>query len=92
MVFISRNHALCIYYQLKFNEENSAKALEKFQALSDEHEVCYLTDPTIPVLVLKTRLYGNPFLFKEYFAEEVPKESISNESVRKLGMILSFEL
>jgi len=47
MVFISRNHALCIYYQLKFNEENSAKALEKFQVLSDEHEVCYLTDHAV---------------------------------------------
>ncbi|PHZ12762.1 uncharacterized protein RHIMIDRAFT_136772 [Rhizopus microsporus ATCC 52813] len=88
MVFISRNHTLCIYYQLKFNEENSIQALEKFQAISDEHEVCYLTDSTIPVFVLKARLYGSSFLFKEYFNEEVPKENVSNESVTKLDIIL----
>jgi hypothetical protein len=56
MVFISHNHALCIYYQLKFNQENVAKALEKFQPLSDEHEVYYLNDPTIPVLVSKVQI------------------------------------
>lgn len=61
MVFISRNQALCIYYQPKFNQENVAKALEKFQQLSDE--------PVIPVFVLKPRLYGNSFVFKEYFTE-----------------------
>jgi hypothetical protein len=90
MVFISRNHVLCIYYQLKFNEENSIQALEKFQALSDEHEVYYLTDPAIPVLVLKTRLYGNTFLFKKYFNEEVLEENVSIEFVTKLGRFWDF--
>ena len=89
MVFISRNQALCIFFQLKFNEENSVQALEKFQALSDQFEVCYLTDPAVPVLVLKSRLYGNPFVFKEYI-NEVPNENFSEESVTKLGMILKF--
>ncbi|KAG2236192.1 hypothetical protein INT48_003811 [Thamnidium elegans] len=84
MVFISRNHALCIYYQLKFNQENVAKALEKFQPLSDEHEVCYLNDPTIPVLVSKPRLYGNSFVFKEYLTEEVSEEIVPYEFVVKL--------
>ncbi|ORE00679.1 hypothetical protein BCV72DRAFT_310765 [Rhizopus microsporus var. microsporus] len=82
MVFISRNHALCIYYQLKFNDENTIQALKKFQPLSDEHEVCYLNDPLIPVLVLKTRLYGSSFLFKEYF-NEVLKENVSIEFKQK---------
>ncbi|KAI7906936.1 uncharacterized protein BX663DRAFT_539719 [Cokeromyces recurvatus] len=70
--------------QLKFNQENVAKALEKFQALSDEHEVCYLNDSTVPVLVLKPRLYGNSFFFKEYFTEEKPKVNVPNKSVIKL--------
>lgn len=91
IVFISRNHALCIYYQLKFNQENVAKALNKFQPLSDEHEVCYLNDPTIPVLVLKPRLYGNSFVFKEYLTEEVSEDMVSHEVAVKLGMILSFQ-
>jgi hypothetical protein len=89
MVFISRSQALCIFFQLKFNEENSIQALEKLQALSDQFEVCYLTDPAIPVLVLKTRLYGNPFVFKEYI-NEVPNKNFSDESVTKLSMILMF--
>ncbi|CAO3610318.1 unnamed protein product [Mucor hiemalis] len=64
-------------------DENSVQALEKFQELSDQFDVSYLNDPAVPVLVLKSRLYVNPFVFKEYI-DEVPNESFSDESVTKL--------
>ncbi|KAI8091723.1 hypothetical protein BDF21DRAFT_459397 [Thamnidium elegans] len=51
---------------LSFNEENSIQALEKFEALSDEHEVCYLTDPAIPVLASKLQISKYPFSFHTY--------------------------
>ncbi|KAG2233965.1 hypothetical protein INT48_006457 [Thamnidium elegans] len=73
-----------------FNEENSIQALEKFEALSDEHEVCYLTDPAIPVLVLKTRLYGNTFLFKEYF-NEVKKLETKAQVLKFINEVYSIE-
>ncbi|KAL1933930.1 hypothetical protein VTP01DRAFT_8020 [Rhizomucor pusillus] len=58
MINITREHALCIFYQLKFNEENSIKAKQKFEPLSEEFEICYLDDPTIPVLVMKLRIHN----------------------------------
>lgn len=91
MVFISRNHALCIYYQLKFNQENVAKALEKFQPLCDKHEVCYLNDSIVPMLVLKPKLYGNSFVFKEYLTKETSREISLGNTVAKLGMIFSLQ-
>ncbi|KAL9537003.1 hypothetical protein MBANPS3_012171, partial [Mucor bainieri] len=77
---------------LKFNEQNSARALKKmFEPLENDYELCYQTDdPTISVMVLKARLYGNTFTFKEYLDGEVPNESDSSESAAKLGMILGF--
>ncbi|CAO3611183.1 unnamed protein product [Cunninghamella blakesleeana] len=65
---ISYNHALCIFFQFKYNEENVIKAKKKFEAFIDEYDICYLTDPKVPVMALKTRIYGSPFMFKEYFS------------------------
>lgn len=53
--------------------------------------VYYLNGPTVPVLVLKPKLYGNSFVFKIYFTEEVSEAMASNEVVIKLGMILSLQ-
>lgn len=66
MVFVSRNQALCIFFQLKFDEESSLQALEKFQALSDQFEVCYLTDPAVPVLATKLQISKYPLTFYPY--------------------------
>lgn len=85
---ISRNHALCMYYQLKHSTENVQEALERFMPLSQEHEICFLNDPTIPVLVLKARMYGSPFVFKEYLGNEATGPKDTNNL--KLGMISSF--
>ncbi|KAL0142356.1 hypothetical protein V8B55DRAFT_1497209 [Mucor lusitanicus] len=66
MVFISRNQALCIFYQLKYNEENSVQALDKFKALGDEFEICYLTEPTVPVVATKSQISKYPLKFNTY--------------------------
>jgi hypothetical protein len=63
---ISRDQALCVCYQLAYNEENVAKAKQKLAIMDDEWDVCYLTNQSVPVLVLSSRIDGNPFLFQRY--------------------------
>lgn len=85
MVNVTREQALCIPFQLQFNEENIVKEKKKFEPPSDEFDVCYLDDPTIPVLVLKQRIYGNPFVFKEYMSTaEAPLEEQASGEDQKL--------
>ena len=88
MPIISREHALCIYYQLKYNANNVSTAKQQFSTMETEHEICYIDDPAIPVLALKKRVYGNPFIFKEYISEEAEcVEATVEEDCPKLGIL-----
>ena len=57
MVAITREHALCIFYQLKFTKTNILVAEKRFESFKDEYEICHLGDPLVPVIALKSRIY-----------------------------------
>jgi hypothetical protein len=63
---VTRERALCICYQLSYNEENIAKAKKKLDEMNDEYDVCYLTDPTVPVFAPKSRIYAKGSGFRTY--------------------------
>ncbi|CAO3619484.1 unnamed protein product [Cunninghamella echinulata] len=65
---ISYNQALCIFFEFKYNEENVIKAKKKFEAFIDEYDICYLTNPKVPVMALKTLIYTQ---FSQYHSYTV---------------------
>jgi hypothetical protein len=81
---ISRDQALCVCYQLGYNEENVAKAKQKLAVMDDEWDVCYLTNQSVPVLALSRRINGNPFLFHRYLTTaEKDHEDDNAQTLRK---------
>lgn len=82
-MIITRNKALCIFYQLKYTEQNIGKAKKRFEILEDEYEICYTNDPILPVIALKPWIYGTPYLLNKYmFTETNPSlETNSNSEV-----------
>ncbi|SAL99560.1 hypothetical protein [Absidia glauca] len=66
MTTISRQQALCISFLYEYTDQNVVKAEMNLENMGGNLDVCYLTDPTIPVLVLKERINGSPFTFRRY--------------------------
>ncbi|KAG2201909.1 hypothetical protein INT46_001568 [Mucor plumbeus] len=60
-MIICREQAVCIFYCKEFNEENTTICSKKIEDIGDV-DICYLVDPTDPVLVLDIKI--NPLSFK----------------------------
>ncbi|KAI8330838.1 hypothetical protein BC941DRAFT_361089 [Chlamydoabsidia padenii] len=79
MATISREQALCICFLYEYNDQNVEKAEKELEDMSGKFDVCYLTDPTIPVLVVKQRIYAAPFTFKQYLSTKNKKRLLSQQ-------------
>ncbi|KAI8997478.1 hypothetical protein BDB01DRAFT_714128 [Pilobolus umbonatus] len=74
-MIICREQAICIFYCKEFTEENVAICSKKIEDIGDV-DICYLVDPTDPVLVLDIRVNTLPFKFHRYISNQ--EESNSN--------------
>ncbi|ORX50994.1 hypothetical protein DM01DRAFT_1337611 [Hesseltinella vesiculosa] len=63
---MTRDQALCIFYELKFTKKNVQLAKEKLAEMDEQYDVCYLTDQTAPMLAPKTQLTDHPSVFFSY--------------------------
>lgn len=62
---ITRKHAICIFFDEEFTDENSEKLkkdLEKPCGL----EICYTDDPNKPMLRTKLKVNGSPSYYHLY--------------------------
>lgn len=59
---ITRQQALCMFFVKEYTEEN-VKNLEKRIDMVEDVEICYIDDPTEPVLINKVKIIQNPFRF-----------------------------
>ncbi|KAI8388578.1 uncharacterized protein BYT42DRAFT_560569 [Radiomyces spectabilis] len=57
MPTISRNQAICMLYGEKYTEENAARLFKKIDGT--DLEICYLHDPTEPILKSKMIINSN---------------------------------
>jgi hypothetical protein len=73
MTTISREQALCICFLYEYNQKNLEKAENELKDMGDKFDVCYTTDPAVPVLVVKQRIYAAPFVFKRYVSVNTNK-------------------
>jgi hypothetical protein len=64
---ICREQAICIFYCEDFIEENVARCSKKIEDIGDV-DICYLHDPTDPVLVFNTRMKALPYTFHRYIS------------------------
>ncbi|KAI8973791.1 hypothetical protein BDF20DRAFT_823931 [Mycotypha africana] len=65
MVTITRQQALCMFFIKEYTEENVKKLEKKLEEIEDV-EICYIDDPTEPVLINKVKIIQNPFRFQSY--------------------------
>lgn len=63
---ITRNFALCIYYQLPYTSKGLKLAKKQFADLEMDYEICYLTTAIFPRLVSRAMVEQNPLVFHLY--------------------------
>lgn len=63
---ITRNFALCIYYQLPYTSKGFKLAKKQFKDLEMDYEICYLITPVLPRLVSREMVEQNPLVFHLY--------------------------
>jgi len=78
---VTRERALCICFQFSYNEENIAKAKKKLDEMNDEYDVCYLTDPTVPVFAPKSRICAKGSGFRTYSSRDVDSSANATTAV-----------
>ncbi|CAO3593597.1 unnamed protein product [Absidia cylindrospora] len=66
MATISREQALCICFLYEYNDQNVEKAEKELKDMGGKFDVCYLTDPTIPVFAHKEQIYTEHPQFRKY--------------------------
>ncbi|KAF7720561.1 hypothetical protein EC973_007491 [Apophysomyces ossiformis] len=65
MTIVSRNNALCIFYNEEFTDEAAKRLAVKLDSLR-ELDICYTEDATKPMLQTKLKINGNPFYYHRY--------------------------
>jgi hypothetical protein len=82
---ITREQALCTSFLKEYTEENAKEAEKELQEIGGgKFDLCYLTDPMIPVLVVKQRIYGAPSIFKQYTSGDTKEDHGSSLDNRTL--------
>jgi hypothetical protein len=87
-MIICREQAVCIFYCEDFNEENAARCSKKIENIGDV-DICYLHDPTDPVLVFNTRIKALPYKFLRYASAskqsnpKIPSQEKAQETQEK---------
>lgn len=75
---VTRERAICMFYDEEFNYENVVRLLERIDN-PGELDICYENDPLKPVLVLRTRILAEPHIYKRY--KPSTSKSYSNKAV-----------
>lgn len=78
-ISITRNHALCIFFNEEFTNENSEKLKEDLKNLSGL-DICYTEDPSKPMLQTKVKVNGFPSYYRRY-QDELPNSSILEDQI-----------
>jgi hypothetical protein len=60
-----RERAVCMFYCEEFNDKNVARLLKRIED-PGELDICYENDPVKPVLVLRTRILAELYIYKRY--------------------------
>ncbi|CAO3656351.1 unnamed protein product [Mucor hiemalis] len=77
---LTRDWALCKFYQLPYTFQGVKKAKEEFIDLQMDYEVCYLITPVLPRLVYKEMIRQNPTVFYEYPVDVVVQNQQDGEA------------
>jgi hypothetical protein len=69
-----------MFFGIEHTPENEKTCLEKMNSY-EGLEICYETSPSRPVLVMKTRIFSDPFTFKRYLncTPTMPKTRASTQ-------------
>lgn len=65
MITITREQAICIFFEQPYSEENVAKLVPLIDNM-DGLEICYEDDPTMPFLVHVANIRSNPDRYHLY--------------------------
>ncbi|ORX52664.1 hypothetical protein DM01DRAFT_1306345 [Hesseltinella vesiculosa] len=78
MTTITKGQALCMFYLESYTEENVMKLTETLEEMGNL-EICYLDDPTEPVLAHKLVIKHRPFRYHTYI-DKIDTSATDNES------------
>ncbi|KAI9301175.1 hypothetical protein BJ944DRAFT_271880 [Cunninghamella echinulata] len=67
---ITREQAICIFFCEEYNEENKTKLVKRIDEFKDM-DICYEKDPSKPILMSLTRIYGYPSSYHKYTERSV---------------------
>ncbi|KAI8991074.1 hypothetical protein BDF20DRAFT_908885 [Mycotypha africana] len=76
-MFISHKQAVCMYFSKECTEENYKSLLKKIEDFGEDvggADVCWLEDPTKPVLVPLPKILGDVYSYKRYAAKSQENE------------------
>ena len=65
MPIISREQAVCIFYCQAYNDSNVAELTKRIEEMKDV-DICYLQDPTEPILACVMTINSRPFSYHLY--------------------------
>lgn len=80
-MFISHNQAVCMYFSKECTDQNYEMLLKKIKDFGEDigrTDVCWLEDPTKPVLVPLVKILGDVYSYKRYVAKSVEVSSVED--------------
>jgi len=79
MPIISKEQAVCIFYFQAYNESNVSELTKRSKEMKDVN-ICYLEDPTEPILVSLLSMKTYPSKYRRYPAVLIEKTNFKKKN------------
>ncbi|KAG1140683.1 hypothetical protein G6F37_012940 [Rhizopus arrhizus] len=85
MPIISKEQAVCIFYCQAYNESNVAELTKRIEEMKDV-DICYLEDPTEPILACIITINSRPFRYHLY-PTGIPRADDNQQEENKVQFV-----